>query len=68
MNMRFPTSVDALKIPFSSQTELNYFFYFFTFLHSLLLFLLSHLTDNFPANIYLFKINNRNTEKGVKYV
>ena len=22
----------------------------------------------FPANIYLFKVNNRNTRKGVKYV
>ena len=22
----------------------------------------------FPANIYLFKVDNRNTKKGVKYV
>ena len=24
--------------------------------------------ENYPANIYLFKVNNRNTRKGVKYV
>ena len=26
------------------------------------------LKMNSPANIYLFKVNNRNTRKGVKYV
>ena len=28
----------------------------------------SHLITLFPANFYLFKVNNRNTKKGVKYV
>ena len=27
-----------------------------------------HLYMIIPTNIYLFKVNNRNTEKGVKYV
>ena len=26
------------------------------------------LCRNFQANIYLFKVNNRNNKKGVKYV
>ena len=29
---------------------------------------LDQVYDLIPANIYLFKVNNRNTKKGVKYV
>ena len=39
-----------------------------TFLNNVILAdLLSSLKKKFPTNIYLFKVSNRNTEKGIKY-